>query len=493
MAWRKTVRRAAAIAAIVLAAAGVAAAATVAVDAPATQPAPVTQPAAAVTPPGPRSLPEIPRGGRVAVIRIDGTIDLGLAPFVERVVEELGPKDLLVLDINTLGGRVDAAIVIRDALLHAEARTVCWVNPRAISAGALISLACDVIAVSPGASIGAATPIQIGDDGKAKPVEEKMVSYMRSEMRATAEANGRSGDIGEAMVDARVAIPGLDDGEKLLTLDGTQALAWGIAELLAADEGELWRGLGIQPDRIERPRISWAERLARFLTDPTIAGLLMTLGMLGIMIELYSPGHGIGLTVGLSCLAVFFFGHHIVRLAGWEEILLFVVGVGLIAFEVFVPGHIVPGIAGVLLIVLALVLALVNLEHIPVTVAWRSGSLPRAIATVMGSILATAVVSWGVFKLLPHTPFGKPLVLEAAIAARANTRASVETLAALVGAPVEAATDLRPSGKVLAGGRRIEAVLETGFAAAGAKLIVVRAEANRVVVRPRAGEEGAAS
>lgn len=450
-------------------------------DAPAPA-APASQPTQA-TPPGPRPLPPIPQGGRVLVVKISSTIDLGLAPFVERVLEGLGPQDLLVLDINTLGGRVDAAIVIRDALLHAKARTVCWINPRAISAGALISLACDVIAVSPGATIGAATPVQMGGDGGAKPVEEKVVSYMRKEMRSTAEAKGRNGDIAEAMVDVDVEIPGLDARGKLLTLDGTQALAWGIAELTAADEAALWQGLGIRPATIERPRLSWAERVARFLSDPMISGLLMTLGMLGILIELYSPGHGVALTAGLVCLGVFFFGHHIVKLAGWEEILLFLVGVVLIGVEVFLPGHILPGIAGVLCVVIALVLALVNMDHVPIGVAWRGGFLPSAIATVFGSILATALVGWGLVKVLPRTSFGRPLILETAISGRA-TAATAPELEPLVGLSAQAATDLRPSGKILVDGRRIEAIMEHGWAARGDRLHIVRADGNRLVVRP---------
>src|SRR6185503_17746097 len=111
---------------------------------------------------------------RVALIPVNGTIDLGLAPFVERVLSRLGKDDVLVLDINTFGGRIDAAVVIRDALLHSKAKTVCWVNPRAISAGALISLACDVIAVAPAATIGAATPVHVGPSGEMSPVDAKV-------------------------------------------------------------------------------------------------------------------------------------------------------------------------------------------------------------------------------------------------------------------------------------------------------------------------------
>jgi membrane-bound serine protease (ClpP class) len=426
------------------------------------------------------------------VARIDGTIDLGLAPFLERVIAEQGDGDILILDINTLGGRVDAALIIRDALLHTRARTVCWVDPRAISAGALISLACDVIAVSPGATIGAATPVQI-DGGEMKPVAEKVVSYMRKEMRSTAEAKGRRGDIAEAMVDADVEVPGLDEKGKLLTLDGAQAIAWGVAEVEARDEAALFRALGrAEPDRIERPHLSWAEILARWLSDPVLSGLLMTLGMLGIGIELYSPGHGVSLAIGLSCLALFFFGHHVARLAGWEEIVLFLVGAGLIGFEVFVPGHIVPGILGGICVFASLLMAVVNLDHIPIDVAWDAGWLPRGMATVFGSVVATAVLGSGAVRLLPKTRFGRPLVLEAAITAVAPGR-DAAAAAPLAGRVGTAATDLRPAGKVLLDGRRLEATAERGYIEAGARVRVIRGDGGRLVVREieaPAGAEG---
>ncbi|WP_437586025.1 NfeD family protein [Sorangium sp. So ce1000] len=447
--------------------------------------------AGAPAPPGPRPLPPIPGAGKVTVVAISGTIDLGLSPFLERVVAAQGEGDLLVLDISTLGGRIDAALAIRDALLRARARTVCWVNPRAISAGALISLACDVIAVAPGATLGAATPVQI-EGGEMKPVAEKVVSYMRKEMRATAEAKGRRGDIAEAMVDADVEVPGLDEKGKLLTLDGAQALAWGVAEVQAGSEADLFGALGRpQPAEISRPRPSFAEELARFLSDPTLSGILMTLGMLGILLELYAPGHGVPLAVGLSCLALFFFGHHVVKLAGWEELALFVVGVILIAVEIFVPGHVVPGVAGAACVASALLLSLLDLERVPVEVAWHAGWLPRALASVCGSLAATAVLAAGAARIAPRTRLGRRFVLSTAIrgVAVGGHPGGTATLASLVDRLGTAATDLRPSGKVALDGRRVEALSELGYVEAGARVRVIRAEGGRVVVRAIAGGE----
>ena len=362
---------------------------------------------------GARELPAIPKSGPVTIVNLDKEVDLGLAPFLDRVASAGKSGDLLVIDINTLGGRLDAAIRIRDALLHTAALTVCWVNPRAISAGALIALACDVIAVAPAATIGAATPVHVGPSGEMSPVDAKVVSFMRSEMRATALAKGRRGDLAEAMVDADAAVPGLEP-HKLVTLDGHQALALGVAELQAADEAQLFRALDrAPPATISRPQISWAEELARLLSDPVVSSVLMTLGMLGILIELWSPGHGAALFAGLCCLGLFFFGHHIAMLAGWEAIVMFAIGVALVAFEVLVPGHVLPGVIGALLIVGALVLAFLALDAVPIGVAWRAGWLPEAIGSVFGSLAATVIVGWGILRLLPKTAIGRALVLDA--------------------------------------------------------------------------------
>ncbi|MCA9454956.1 MAG: ATP-dependent Clp protease proteolytic subunit, partial [Nitrospira sp.] len=172
----------------------------------------------------------------VFVAPIEGVIDLGLAPFVQRVLDEAKAAEAkaVILNINTFGGRVDAAVLIRDALLNSKVLTVAFINKRAISAGALISLASEKIAMADGGTIGAATPVQIGLPGSpAQPVEEKTVSYMRKEFRATAEQRNRPPLIAEAMVDADVEVPDLVKKSKLLTLTTKEALQADIADFQA--------------------------------------------------------------------------------------------------------------------------------------------------------------------------------------------------------------------------------------------------------------------
>jgi membrane-bound serine protease (ClpP class) len=418
-----------------------------------------------------------PAKGQTLVIDISGEIDLGLAPYVERVLGSASPDDVVVLKVNTFGGRIDAAVQIRDALLAAKCKTVAFIDSRAISAGALISLATDTIAMTHGATIGAATPVQL-EGGKMAPVEAKVVSYFRKEMKSTAEAKGRRGDIAEAMVDATVEIPGLDGKDTTLTLTTAEALKYKIAAFEVATFEELCAKLNRPAPSVIRPGINWAERLARFLSDSTVSSLLMSLGMLGIMIELWAPGHALAGGLGVLCLLLFFFGHFVVHLAGWEEILLFGGGVVLVVVELaFFAGHGSIAVAGVLCILASLVMALLNMKRVPFEVSWQLGWVTKALTMVFGSLLATAAGMVLVSRMLPATRFGKPLVLNAQITARASDGD------ALIGRHGITETALRPAGKVTVGGKRIDVVTDGGFVEAGERVVVAEVDGPRIVVR----------
>jgi membrane-bound serine protease (ClpP class) len=288
----------------------------------------------------------------VYVAPVEGIIDLGLAPFVQRVLNEAADAGAaaVILDINTFGGRVDAAVLIRDSLLNAKVKTIAFINKRAISAGALISLAAERIVMAEGGTIGAATPVQMGQPGAApQPVEEKTVSYVRKEFRSTAEARKRPPLIAEAMVDADVEIKGLIEKGKLLTLTTAEALKYKVADFSADTLDGVLEQLDLKGAEVRRATPTWAENLVRLLTHPIISSLLITIGMLGIILELRTPGFGVPGALGIASLALFFWGHWLVALAGWEELLLFGSGIVLLILEIFViPGF---GIAGVLGIV----------------------------------------------------------------------------------------------------------------------------------------------
>jgi membrane-bound serine protease (ClpP class) len=416
----------------------------------------------------------------VYVIPIEGIIDLGLAPFVQRVLDEAASAQAqaVILDINTFGGRVDAAVLIRDALLESQVPTVAFINKRAISAGALISLATETIAMADGGTIGAATPVQIGAPGTpAQPVEEKTVSYVRKEFRATAELRNRPPLLAEAMVDADVEIADVIEKGKLLTLTTTEALTLKIADFQANDLEAVLESLGLSNADIRHASETWAESLVRFLTHPVVSSLLMTLGIMGIIVEIRIPGFGVPGIVGLVSLGLFFWGHTLVQLAGWEELLLVALGLILVTVEIFfIPGFGVAGILGIISLLGGFGLSLIG-----------TGANWDAIISSLGqvalSILIAIVAALVLLRYFPRLPFGQRLLLKTTLLSQAGYGSAPERDLGWLGKRGTAATDLHPSGIAHLNGDRVDVVSDGDFIDAGQPVEVVRVDGNRIVVR----------
>jgi membrane-bound serine protease (ClpP class) len=416
----------------------------------------------------------------VFVAPIEGVIDLGLAPFVQRVLDEATAADAkaVILDINTFGGRVDAAVLIRDALLESKVLTVAFVNKRAISAGALISLASEKIVMADGGTIGAATPVQIGAPGTpAQPVEEKTVSYMRKEFRATAEQRNRPPLIAEAMVDADVEISDIIEKSKLLTLTTKEAVQMGIADFQANSLEGVLQFLNLADAEIHYASETWAESLVRFLTHPVVSSLLMTVGILGIMLEMRMPGFGLPGAIGLISLALFFWGHGLVRLAGLEELLLVGLGLILVGLEIFfIPGFGIAGILGIISLMAGLGLSLIGTGA---TWDFMLAALGQVALSILVAIIATLIL----LRYFPRLPFGKRLILETNLQAQEGYESSPPEDHRWLGKQGKALSDLRPSGIARFDGERVDVVSDGTFIQAGQPLEVVRIDGNRVVVR----------
>jgi membrane-bound serine protease (ClpP class) len=421
----------------------------------------------------------------VYAISIEGTIDLGLAPFLARTIREAKEAGAaaVLLDINTFGGRVDAAVAMRDTLLNSPVRTIAFVNQRAISAGALIALACHTLIMTPGGTIGAAAPVTGGGTGQTQPADEKSVSYVRKEFRATAETRKRPPEIAEAMVDADVEIAGLIAKGKLLTLTTSEALKYKVAELTAETVEAALEKAGVPGAEVRRARQTWAESLVRFLTHPVVSSLLMTIGLLGLLVEIRTPGFAVPGTIGLLMLGLFFWGHWIVQLAGWEELLLVSIGAALIALEVFViPGFSVAGIAGIVVVVAGLGMTLVG-----------AGATVSVVITALGrvalSILLAMAGALALLRVLPQLPFGRHLVLDTGMPATLGYVSAPEGDSRLLRRSGTALSPLRPAGIATIDGVRVDVVSDGGFIEAGTPIEVTRVEGNRVVVQRQLSRE----
>ena len=409
-------------------------------------------------------------------IDISGTIDLGLPPYVERVLKEAKEANAkaVLLEINTFGGRVDAATQIKDLLLNSPVQTLAYVNMRAISAGALITLSCKTIGMAPGSSMGAATVVDQG--GKKAP--EKAISYFRAEMGATAERYGRNRKIAEGMVDEDVVVEGLSEKGKLITLTADDAVKWGMADYKAPTLHAFLDSLGYEEETIVYTRISIAEKIVRFLTNPIVSSALITLGLLGLFFEIKSPGWGVPGTLGLICLALFFGSHYIIKLASSLEIILFLVGIVLLLIEIFVlPGFGVAGISGIVLILGGIYLSLIGaLEHITGTelsnAAMQLGA--AVIATVLGGAL---IIRYG-----PSTGIWRKISLESE-ETREEGYVSQKDYSAYVGKRGIAISSLRPAGVGLFDQERLDVVTEGEFIEKDTPIQIIRVEGYRLVVR----------
>jgi len=416
----------------------------------------------------------------VYVAPVEGTIDLGLAPFIQRVLDEATQAGAaaVVLDINTFGGRVDAAVQIRDALLNARIQTVAFVNKRAISAGALISLAAKDIVMTEGGTIGAATPVLSGQSGaEALPVSEKTVSYVRTEFRATAESRKRPPLIAEAMVDPDVAIRGVIEKGKLLTLTTEEALKYKVADFRADTLESALDMLGLGGAEVRRASPNWAENVVRFVTHPVVSSLLISIALLGIILEIRTPGFGVPGALGVASLALFFWGHWLVQLAGWEELILAAAGVVLLLLEVLViPGFGAAGILGIVAIVASLALSLVGSGD---TLTFILEAAARVVFALLFALLASLIL----LRFLPRLPYGRRLILERGLAAAQGYASAPESDARLLGKRGRASSPLRPAGIADIDGRRVDVVSEGELIDAGRFIQVTRVDGNRIVVR----------
>jgi len=422
-------------------------------------------------------------------VPIKGTIDLGLPPFIKRVIS-IAEKDnasAIIFEINTFGGRVDAATQIKDAILGSKVPTIAFINRRAISAGALISLSCEKIYMTEGGLLGAATAV----DMSGKKGSEKVISFMREEMASTAEKRGRNTEIARGMVDEELMfthlvikgdsiivndIEGRKEG-KLISLTTEQALKYNISDGKAETLNELINLLGYSELVLKENIENWSEKLVRFLTNPVVASLLTTFGFLGILFELQSPGWGIPGVVGLICLILSLSASYIAQLATISDMLLIIAGFSLIMLEAFViPGFGVVGISGIGIVVYGLYLLLI--PNVPVGEEVLSNATDGFMIGLLGAIIGIYLL----LKLMVKTKFWKQLTAPGSQKKEDGYTNSFgwESLIDQIGV---ADTDLHPSGWVRVEDKRFFMISEGDFIEKGSSVKILSVDGNRVLVK----------
>ncbi|MFL2994304.1 MAG: NfeD family protein [Candidatus Neomarinimicrobiota bacterium] len=446
-------------------------------------------------------------------IPIEGTIDLGLPPFIERSIAEAEENNAesIIFEVNTFGGRVDAATQIKDAILDSKVPTVAFINKRAISAGALISLSCEKVFMAGGATIGATTAV----DMQGNKASEKVISYMREEMAATAEKRGRDKYIARGMVDEELEFPNkvmkefINDGEvidtiktkvyylvidddtvtvddiegrkqgNLITLTTEQSLKYKIADASIENFEAVLDTLGFSNLVVNKTTENWSENFVRFLTNPVVASLLTTFGFLGILFELQSPGWGIPGSIGLICLILSLSASYIAELATMSDLLVVLMGMLFLMLEAFVfPGFGLAGVAGIVFILWGLYLLL--LPDVPVGEEVLSQASNGLIIGIIGGLVGLVLL----FRAMTKTKFWRDLT-SPDIQKKEDGYVASFGWEKLVGEEALTETDLHPSGWINVGKERVFALSEGNFIDKNEKVVILSVDGNRVVVRKK--------
>jgi membrane-bound serine protease (ClpP class) len=407
-----------------------------------------------------------------------------IAPPVQRKTHEAFREarkigaDLILIHMNTYGGMLDAADSIRTMILKSEIPVYVFIDNNAASAGALISIACDSIYMTPGSNIGAATVV----DQTGKPLPEKYQSYMRSMMRSTAESKGRDPEIAEAMVDERIYIAGITDTGQVLTFTAREALEHNFCEGIAESVEEVMDLAKIENYEIIEQEFSTIDKIIHFLINPFVSGILIMIIIGGIYFELQTPGIGFPLAASAVAALLYFAPLYLEGLAEHWEIILFIVGVILIAIEIFVaPGFGVPGILGIIFIMAGLTLSMVGNLGFDFTGIALAGVIKSFFIVIIAAFTSLLLSFYVSRKIFTSTIFGH-LALDSTQQREQGFISSSNQYKSMVGKTGEAFTVLRPAGKVIIGEQVFDATAETGFIDKGSRIKVTGYQTSQLIV-----------
>ncbi len=442
-----------------------------------------------------------PEPSVVYVIPIRGMIEPALLYVIRRGVAEAEAEqaDAIIFVMDTPGGRVDAAENILRTINGISVPTFTYVEKNAFSAGAIIALATDSIYMAPGSVIGDAMPIMMtpmgGVQEMSEGVEEKTVSAVSAMIRAAAEQGGHDPELAESMVrrekEYKIGKKIISKSGELLTLTNVEAEQLvGKLELPLLSSGtvkdfdELLEFIGLHNAVVKELQVTTAERIARFIAG--LAPVFLIIGLLGVYIEVKTPGFGVPGIVGACSLAIFFWGHHIAGLAGMEDMVIFFIGFLLLVVEIFlIPGFGVIGAAGMAFMLWAVLSAMMQrYPGMPWYQPFSLAELPRALRSMSYVLLGTTAGAIVLGKFLPKwVPAVNRLVLEQS-ASREDGYTASSTHHDLIGLEGTAVTPLHPGGTGMFGEKRLDTITRGDFIDAGARIRIVETHGRRIIVAP---------
>lgn len=467
-----------------------------------------------------------PRSARL--LQIHGAIGMAMGDFARREIRRARADKVgvLIVEIDSPGGSKDIAedlALLLSDIPAEEMQTVAWIPRRALSGGALIAFGCEQVVLHPDAQIGDIGVIgQIEPGGQFERAPEKIVSPFLEFAATLARKRGRPPALLQAMIDRDLEVfqvtskkngavtwmsepelqnqpdewvkgPLVPETRKgvLLTLGGQRANELRLAEPPCQDLTELRQKLGLPPEVLLPPiQKTWVDGLVAFLNSGFGAFLLVTVGILCVYIEAHMPS-GLFAIPSIICFTLFFWSRFLGGTAGTLELVLFLLGLGLLAVEIFlIPGFGVFGVSGILLTIASLVMASQTFSGISTTRAFDE--TVSSITSILGALMTVIVAAILLNRFLPSIPFFNRLILAPpGSPGYEGPRLNPALLASHGGGgPVQSGesgvtlSSLRPSGRVQFGDRYVNVVSEGGWVDAGVQVEVVEVAGNRVVVRP---------
>jgi membrane-bound serine protease (ClpP class) len=383
---------------------------------------------------------------KVMVMEIKAEIDPRMARYVKLALAhaEKINAGYIIIDMDTFGGALSDSKEIVDMLMAEKRPLWVFINSDAASAGALISIACDSIYMSPGATIGAATVV----NGTGEAAPDKYQSYMRSIMRSTAEENGRDPRIAEGMVDENIVIDSLKQAGKVITFTTNEAIEHGYCEGKVESIEEILKRNKVESYEIERFELGVSEKIIAIFLNPFISGILILVIIGGIYFELQTPGVGFPLFAAITALVLYLVPYYLNGLAEYWEILALFVGIVLLILEIFViPGFGVAGVAGITLTLVSLILIMLNNDFFNFEFVPLGDIIVATFATLGGLIGGVFLLFFGGARLTKSKAFQRIALNDTQEKSQGYT---VNTLSdTLIGKKGTAYTVLRPGGKVI--------------------------------------------
>lgn len=406
---------------------------------------------------------------KVMVISVDDAVELGLSSYLERNIskaEENG-ADLIILELDTPGGRVDAAQDIKRVLYQCNIETVALVKDQALSAGAYIALCCDKIAMMPGSTLGDAEMLVNGERA-----DEKYLGPWREEFASIAEDKGRNPEIAKAFVDRDIELDGIVEEGKLLTLTPQRAVELGMADVIVSSREELLDWLGANEAELLYSEMNGAEKITRWITHPNVAPVLLAVGVLCLLFEFFVPGIGVLAVAGVILLALYFGGHMIAGMASWFALLLFLAGIIFCILEILIPGFGIFALGGIGCIIGSIFL----------TTPDMATALKYLVIVLLIMMVCTPIL----LKLFSKSKVFDRLLVRERLTTEDGYVAGKKEQASYIGCCGTAVTPLRPAGTVqLENGARIDVVTAGEFIENGTPVQVIRKEGTWLIVEQR--------